>query len=82
MVIITQKQAVQSQYICYPTKEAYEEALDRPYADLFDITGRPMTGWVKVAAKGCDSDDSLRAWVQQGAAFAQTLPKNNVTHSG
>jgi TfoX/Sxy family transcriptional regulator of competence genes len=55
-------------------KDAYEEALDRPYADLFDITGRPMTGWVKVAAKGCDSDDSLRAWVQQGAVFAKTLP--------
>jgi len=54
-------------------KDTYEEALNRPYAGLFDTTGRPMRGWVMVAAKGCQTEDSLRTWVAQGVAFAKTL---------
>ena len=54
---------------------AYEEALARPHAGVFDMTGRPMTGWVMVDPEGLEADQELRAWVQQGVDFAMTLPR-------
>jgi hypothetical protein len=55
-------------------KTHYAEALERPYTTEFDITGRPMTGWVSVAPPGIETAEMLNAWVQQGVAFALTLP--------
>ena len=54
-------------------KEAYEECLASPYAKQFDITGRPMTGWVMVAPEGYQSDANLKEWLQKGIDFAKTL---------
>jgi TfoX/Sxy family transcriptional regulator of competence genes len=54
--------------------ERYEEALAYPQAAPFDMTGRPMKGWVFVHPEGTQSNDELRAWVQQGIDFALTLP--------
>ncbi|MBU0490411.1 MAG: TfoX/Sxy family protein [Verrucomicrobia bacterium] len=54
--------------------EGYQEALARPHAGLFDITGRPMTGWVTVAAGGYETQSDLEAWVREGVGFALTLP--------
>jgi len=54
--------------------ERYDEAMARPFTRLFDITGRPMTGWVMVDPKGRASDDELKFWVQLGVDFALSLP--------
>jgi hypothetical protein len=54
--------------------ERYQEALADPHAKLFDLTGRPMTGWVAVTPPGYASDSDLRDWVGQGVAFALSLP--------
>lgn len=54
--------------------ERYEEALTQPHARVFDLTGRPMTGWVTIAPEGYESDDALKGWVQQGIDFALSLP--------
>jgi hypothetical protein len=54
--------------------ERYEEALAHPQAAPFDMTGRAMKGWVFVNPEGTQSDDALRAWVEQGVEFALTLP--------
>jgi len=54
--------------------EKYEEALSRPHARPFDMTGRPMAGWVMVAPEGCETESDLKAWVKQGLAFARSLP--------
>ena len=54
--------------------DAYERALARPHANVFDITGRPMKGWVTVGPEGCSTDEALRQWVQEGIAFALSLP--------
>jgi TfoX/Sxy family transcriptional regulator of competence genes len=54
--------------------ELYEDMLRRPHTRLFDMTGRPMKGWVFVDADGLDTDDQLREWVQLGVHFAVTLP--------
>ena len=54
--------------------EAYDTALDRPHARVFDFSGRPMKGWVMVGADGFESDDALSEWVDRGARFALSLP--------
>jgi TfoX/Sxy family transcriptional regulator of competence genes len=54
--------------------ERYDEALKRPHTRPFDMTGRPMKGWVMVAADGYEADDDLNSWVQQGIEFALSLP--------
>lgn len=41
---------------------------------MFDLTGRPMTGWLLVGPEGTTTDEDLRAWVARGAAFAVSLP--------
>ena len=54
--------------------DRYEEALAKPHSGPFDMTGRPMRGWVMVASGGYESDDALREWVQKGVEFAVSLP--------
>ena len=54
--------------------QRYEQALAQPHTRIFDITGRPMKGWVMVAPAGCASEDALQSWTQQGIEFALTLP--------
>jgi hypothetical protein len=36
-----------------------ESAFDEPYVNDFDITGRPMKGWVMVEAEGIETDEEL-----------------------
>jgi hypothetical protein len=38
------------------------------------MTGRPMAGWIMVEPQGCASESSLKAWIEQGLAFARSLP--------
>ena len=52
----------------------YEEALSRPHTHVFDMTGRPMAGWIMVEPDGCAAESDLEAWVAQGLAFACSLP--------
>ena len=52
----------------------YEEALSEPNARPFDLTGRPMKGWITVAPEGYASDTDLAGWVDRGVRFAASLP--------
>ncbi|MGW7357260.1 TfoX/Sxy family protein [Streptomyces sp. NPDC054802] len=54
--------------------DATDAALARPGARAFDFTGRPMRGWVVVAASALAEDEALDAWIDQGHAFAAGLP--------
>ena len=53
---------------------SYEQALAQPHAGLFDLTGRPMSGWIVVRPDGCRKDSDLRSWIKQGVDYALTLP--------
>jgi len=50
------------------------EALQMPAVRPFDITGKPMKGWVMVAQDGFQSDDDLKRWLHQARKFASSLP--------
>jgi|SRR5215470_2322431 len=50
-------------------------ALKEPGARLFDISGRPMKGWLLVGGKGIADAKSLAKWIRRGVAFAESLPK-------
>ena len=52
----------------------YAEALRDANVREFDITGRPMKGWVMVEPAGVASDEELRDWVGRCVAFVRTLP--------
>jgi len=54
--------------------EQYEEALADEHTKPFDMTGRPMKGWVVVVAQGYEADEDLRLWVQRGVTYALSLP--------
>jgi TfoX N-terminal domain len=51
-----------------------QAALAEPHTRVFDMSGRPMKGWVVVTENGLADDGALARWVGRGAAFAATLP--------
>lgn len=55
-------------------KDAHDEAVARPGARTFDLSRSPMRGWVSVASPGFAVDADLHSWIDQGVAFAETLP--------
>lgn len=54
--------------------EHHQQALALPHTRVFDMTGRPMSGWIVVEPGGLVEDAALHQWVLQGVAFAKTLP--------
>ena len=54
--------------------EAADAALEEPGTRPFDLTGRPMKGWLLVDADGHAEDDDLRRWIDRGLAYANSLP--------
>jgi hypothetical protein len=52
----------------------YEAALAKPHTRVFDMTGRPMSGWIFVEPGGFETDGDLKVWIDQGVAYARTLP--------
>jgi TfoX/Sxy family transcriptional regulator of competence genes len=54
--------------------EGSDDALAQPHTRPFDMSGRPMKGWILVAGEGIADDSDLGAWVQRGIDFAASLP--------
>ena len=54
--------------------DAYDDALAKPHARVFDFTGRPMRGFVYVEGQGLSEDTTLRDWVNSAVTFAGSLP--------
>lgn len=54
---------------------AYDEMIRQPHAREMDFTGRPMRGFLYVAADGVEADAELERWVGRGLTFARTLPE-------
>ena len=55
-------------------EQVAQEALELPHLRPFDITGRPMKGWVMVEEQGFTTDPSLDEWLNKAKTFVNTLP--------
>jgi hypothetical protein len=51
-----------------------DAALRQPNVRPMDFTGRPMAGYVIVAATGLVDDERLAGWVEQALDYTASLP--------
>jgi TfoX/Sxy family transcriptional regulator of competence genes len=51
-----------------------DDALAEPGVRIFDITGRPMRGWLLVSTEALSDETSLVTWVERGVSYARSLP--------
>lgn len=54
--------------------DQYAKALKLPYARQMDFTGKPLKGFIYVAAKGFETDKDLMTWIERCEAFTSSLP--------
>ena len=54
--------------------EDHETALAMPDVRQFDMTGRPMKGWIVVVGEALGDDAVLAEWVERGMTHAGSLP--------
>ena len=55
-------------------RDDWADALARPHAREFDMTGRVMRSMVCVGVEGFAEDEDLAAWLDRGFGFAGSLP--------
>lgn len=55
--------------------EYHDKALSKPHIKAFDITGRPMKGWIMVLPEAHQNEKQLSEWIHKGVDFASSLPK-------
>ena len=55
-------------------EEKGNKALLLPHVRPFDITGKPMKGWVMVEQNGFQTDHELASWLNQAKEFVSSLP--------
>jgi len=51
------------------------EMLKEPHVGAFDVTGRPMKGWLLVRPAGIEEDGSLKEWIDRAIGFVGELPE-------
>ena len=54
--------------------EQTDQALRERHTRIFDLSGRPMKGWILVQPKGLTTEDALVKWIQVGLKYASALP--------
>jgi TfoX/Sxy family transcriptional regulator of competence genes len=54
--------------------ERHDEAMAYPTTRPFDMTGKPMAGWVVVSSDGLQDEQEVREWVRWGIDYASNLP--------
>ena len=56
-------------------RDETEAALNEKGVRPFDLSGRPMSGWLLVGSPAIDTPRSLAKWVRRGLASADTAAK-------
>lgn len=56
-------------------KDAHDEHVGRPHARIMDFTGRPMRGYLVIAATGAARVAQVRTWAERALAHVSTLPE-------
>lgn len=52
----------------------YDDALKDRFVKEFNITGRPMRGWVVVEPGGVQTEEQLKDWIGRAVKFVGKLP--------
>jgi TfoX/Sxy family transcriptional regulator of competence genes len=55
--------------------DVYDDALLEQHVREFDITGKPMKGWVLVEPARLEDNEQLADWIERAMKFVKTLPK-------
>jgi hypothetical protein len=58
--------------------ETMESALAEPGTRIFDMTGRPMKGWLLVGAGALKGDTALAKWVRRGLDYQRLYQRSKV----
>ena len=68
---------IYTEYLIIRTsKDKAEDLLkDKESIKPFDITGKPMKGWIMVSPDVLETEDQLLEMLKLGISFAETLPK-------
>ena len=61
--------------IIHTSVEKAEYLLDMEYIRPFNITGRPMKGWLMVSPDYVETEEQLLEMLQIGVDFTEKLPK-------
>ena len=51
-----------------------DEGRLEPHIREFDLTGKPMKGWVVVGPEGVEEDGQLKEWIVRATKFVRPLP--------
>jgi len=51
-----------------------EALVSEPHAQRFEMRGRAMDGWLRVASEGLRTGPELERWVACGVSYARSLP--------
>jgi TfoX/Sxy family transcriptional regulator of competence genes len=54
--------------------EQTDRALAKGHTRIFDLSGRPMKGWILVEPAGLANKAALAKWVHMGVSYAASLP--------
>ena len=54
--------------------EASDELVATTSAEVMEMRGRAMHGWLRIDAADVDTEPELAAWVERGVAYARSLP--------
>ena len=66
---------IHKEYLIIRTSaEEADKLMKNEYARPFDITGKPMKGWVLISPDYVETEDKLREMLALGADFAKQLP--------
>jgi TfoX/Sxy family transcriptional regulator of competence genes len=55
--------------------EDTDSALTEPDTRVFDLSGRPMKGWILVESSGLKDEKTLGKWISISVDYALSLPK-------
>jgi hypothetical protein len=65
-----------TEYQAWPSaNHSPPDAFLEPHVREFDITGKPMKGWVMVEPEGVVEDERLNEWIERATKFVKTLQK-------
>jgi TfoX/Sxy family transcriptional regulator of competence genes len=65
---------INNELIVRASAKEYEALQTEPGVRTFDMTGRPMRGWLVIEPTAISTDADLERWVARGVAVAESLP--------